>query len=249
VIKQGLMVGVAFLACLGVECSATTVWMLHRHCTDAGLWGCLRVLCRVLPITAFCTEQDIDKEVLDSCLSFLQADPLEPYVTVLTNVPAVLQVRFHKYVGGGQAGKTGSETACMDWSIKTVCMQGHYEACCVQQIWWCCTVAACCCLGWCCCLFLLIIVLCRKPAEVLAGSHPVVQAILDAKTRRYQGCYKVCSRVSLCCLWCFAKHHMHHTCLPACVLNTNSQCNHCMGEYFLSHSCIAGAHGTSGGHS
>jgi hypothetical protein len=50
----------------------------------------------VLPITAFCTEQDIDKEVLDSCLSFLQADPLEPYVTVLTNVPAVLQVRFHK---------------------------------------------------------------------------------------------------------------------------------------------------------
>lgn len=89
--------------------------MLHRHCTDAGLWGCLRGLCRVLPITAFCTEQDIDKEVLDSCLSFLQADPLEPYVTVLTNVPAVLQVRFHKYVGGGQAGKTGSETACMDW--------------------------------------------------------------------------------------------------------------------------------------
>lgn len=48
--------------------------------------------------------------------------------------------------------------------------------------------------GWCMSLRLLVVwVLCRKTAEVLASSHPVVQAILDAKTRRYQGCYKVCS--------------------------------------------------------
>lgn len=64
-------------------------------CVCVVLHGSLR-LRRVLPITSFCAEQDIDKEVLDSCLSFLQADPLEPYVRVLMDVPAVLQVRFHK---------------------------------------------------------------------------------------------------------------------------------------------------------
>lgn len=52
--------------------------------------------CRVLPIKAFCSEHDVDPEVLDSCLSFLQADPLEPYVAVLSNVASTLDVRFHK---------------------------------------------------------------------------------------------------------------------------------------------------------
>jgi hypothetical protein len=52
---------------------------------------------RVLPIKAFCSDNDIDREVLDSILSFLQADPLEPYVAVLVDVPATLDVRFHRY--------------------------------------------------------------------------------------------------------------------------------------------------------
>lgn len=68
------------------------------------VWCCCP--CRVLPFTSFCSQHDIDKEQLDSCLSFLQADPLEPYVAVLPNVAATLDVRFHRSAGGPQSRRT-----------------------------------------------------------------------------------------------------------------------------------------------
>lgn len=51
---------------------------------------------RVLPITSTCAELDVDQKTLDACLSYLQQDPVEPYVEVLSSVAATLDVRFHK---------------------------------------------------------------------------------------------------------------------------------------------------------
>eukprot|EP00775_Hariotina_reticulata_P004471 gene4471-4725_t len=81
---------------------------------------------RALPLAAACAEMDLSEEVLEGCLSFLQADPQEPFLTALPNCAASLDVRFH-----------------------------------------------------------------TTPPEQLAAEHPVVAAILKAKSRKYAGTYKV----------------------------------------------------------
>jgi hypothetical protein len=54
------------------------------------------VTARALPLAAACAELDLSEEVLEGCLSFLQADPKEPFLTALPNCAASLDVRFHK---------------------------------------------------------------------------------------------------------------------------------------------------------
>lgn len=54
------------------------------------------VYCRCVPLQATCAELDANEEVLECCLSFLQADPVEPYLVALPNAAATIDVRFHK---------------------------------------------------------------------------------------------------------------------------------------------------------
>lgn len=51
---------------------------------------------RAVPVVATCAELDVSEEVLESCLSFLQADAEEPFLTALPHAAATLDVRFHK---------------------------------------------------------------------------------------------------------------------------------------------------------
>eukprot|EP00879_Flechtneria_rotunda_P002394 GHRR01002590.1.p1 GENE.GHRR01002590.1~~GHRR01002590.1.p1 ORF type:complete len:493 (+),score=207.62 GHRR01002590.1:823-2301(+) len=51
---------------------------------------------RALPIVAAAAELDMNEEVLEGCLSFLQADPTEPFITALPNAAATMDVRFHR---------------------------------------------------------------------------------------------------------------------------------------------------------
>jgi ATP-dependent DNA helicase Q4 len=51
---------------------------------------------RALPIASTAAELDVSEEVMESCLSFLQADAEEPYLAALPNAAATLDVRFHK---------------------------------------------------------------------------------------------------------------------------------------------------------
>jgi len=51
-----------------------------------------------LALTSTSVELDLGEEVMESCLSFLQADPVEPYLAVLATVAETYDVRFHKYV-------------------------------------------------------------------------------------------------------------------------------------------------------
>ncbi len=51
---------------------------------------------RALPLGPTCAELDLQEEVLEAVLSFLQAGPGEPYLAALPNAAAVLDVRFHR---------------------------------------------------------------------------------------------------------------------------------------------------------
>lgn len=45
---------------------------------------------------AAAAELDLAEEVMEGCLSFLQADAVEPFITALPNTAATIDVRFHK---------------------------------------------------------------------------------------------------------------------------------------------------------
>jgi hypothetical protein len=47
-------------------------------------------------VQAAAAELDLGEEVMEGCLSFLQADAVEPYITALPNAAATIDVRFHK---------------------------------------------------------------------------------------------------------------------------------------------------------
>ncbi|WIA09963.1 hypothetical protein OEZ85_010175 [Tetradesmus obliquus] len=51
---------------------------------------------RALPVQAAAAELDVAEEVMEGCLSFLQADAVEPFITALPNTAATIDVRFHK---------------------------------------------------------------------------------------------------------------------------------------------------------
>jgi hypothetical protein len=59
-------------------------------------YAVLGCCCRALPVQSAAAELDLGGEVMEGCLSFLQADAVEPYITALPNAAATIDVRFHK---------------------------------------------------------------------------------------------------------------------------------------------------------
>lgn len=91
-----LRVGGALAAAVLAKCRGP----LHPCAHDAARLSCpadlAPALSRALPVAATCAELDVSVEVLESCLSFLQADPEEPFLAALPNAAAMLDVRFHR---------------------------------------------------------------------------------------------------------------------------------------------------------